>query len=200
MTMSKNKIDMEALARDLQNMGAPKRSRFVRFLKWLIFIILLLLIAGGGYVAWYFHQLTGNHAYRQAMEKIQEDPEIKAQLGEPIQLVYIKPAPSFAKDGDNLDIWWSVEGPEKKQAKVHIKTRFLNKQYETVGCIEVLLPDNKKILLAETGGDADAPAFNPGAAPAPNTAPDSSAPLEKPAEDLPEELMPKIPQVNEEMK
>jgi hypothetical protein len=129
------------------------------------------------------------------MGKILESDEIKASLGAPIKTDYLKPPPSFAKDGDNLDIWWSIVGAEKKQAKVHIKTRLMNGKYETVGSIEVVLPGGKKVLLSAAGGDDDAPVFNP--PPAPNATDSANPPAKPEEENLPEELMPKIPKVDE---
>ena len=62
-------------------------------MKWFLAIVLLLVIAGGGYAYWYFQQVFGNEAYKQAMVKIRENPEIKAALGEPIELLYVNPLP-----------------------------------------------------------------------------------------------------------
>jgi hypothetical protein len=189
--MSANDIDLKALDRDLQKLGKPPRGWFSRNWKWLVPVLLLLIIVvgGGGYACWFFQRVFGNEAYKHSMTKILENKVIKASLGEPIQTVYLSPAPSIRKDASETDILWTIAGSAEKQAKVHVFQRLMSGKWET-SIADVTLPDGKKVSLIdeEEGG---APLFQPQVTPAPD---ENANPPGKPAEEnMPDDLSPKIP-------
>jgi hypothetical protein len=188
--MAMNDIDLTALDRDLQKLKKPQRGWWARNWKRLLLILILLVLAGVGYAGWYFYELFGNDAYKQAMSKIGANQEIKAILGEPIKQVYLTPLHSFTKDGDDFEMRWEIIGANQQQAKVHVKTRLMNGNWETV-LMEVEMPGGKKIPLnADEGGNV-APKFNP------QPAPDANQPGKSADENMPDDLSPKIPSPEE---
>jgi hypothetical protein len=188
--MSTNKIDLEALGRDLQKLDKPQRGWFGRNWKWFVPLLLLLIVVvvGAGYGCWFYQRILGNEAYQKAMVKIAADKDIVTALGESIKLRYFSPTPSFRRDAGETDILWTVVGSAEKQAKVHVFQRLMSGKWETI-ISEIVLPNNKKIsLIDEDEGNAPPP-FVPQTTPAA----DSNS-TEKPSEEnMPDDLSPNIP-------
>jgi hypothetical protein len=192
--MDAKNIDLAALDRDLQKLGKPTRGWFARNWKWFLPVLLLLVIVvgGGGFVCWQYQKVFGNEAYQQAMSKILENKEIKASLGEPIKTLYLNPAPSIRQESNETNILWTIVGSSQKQAKVHIFQRLMGGKWETI-IAEVALPEGKKVsLIDEEDGNVAKPFSPPAASDA-----KANPPAKASEENLPEDLAPKIPTVED---
>ena len=139
----------------------PARSKRVR--RWpLVLLIAAVVIVAGGAVAWY--QLGGKlrwtESYRAALALVQKDPQVIAQLGEPIGEVWLPPSGSVY--GENAHLIFKVEGP-KGRAVVQADARSIAGHW-ALRSLNVTLADQKRIsinTLTGEGGEGDAPVFRP---------------------------------------
>lgn len=199
--MSEKKVDLDALARDLKGMEKPRTGRLRWILKWFVVLVLLVVVGGGAFAYWQYQKVLGNEAFKQAMKKIRESAEIKTALGEPVELVYVRPAPSIRQEAGEIDILWTVAGPSGVQAKAHVFQRLMVGKWETV-IADATLPDGKKVSLLDENDENAPPPFVPSAAneakPDMPVNPSGNPPPGKQEEEnLPDDLAPKMPPVED---
>ncbi len=178
--MSTNDTNLEALDHGQRTFAPqqPQRGWFAR--NWLWFIpslLIILFIFCCGVPAFIGFGVASkalrSGPYEVAMQKIQADPTIKRELGEPIEDVSWIPAGrlEFENDRGEADLRFDVAGP-KGQAKAHMAARFGNAKWELT-ILEVTLSSGKTLQLLKDEGN-DAPAFQ-GTKPA-NAKPESKGP------------------------
>jgi hypothetical protein len=121
------------------------------------FRLLLVLIALGGVGAYWmlFARVYRLDVVRSAMQKIESNEELQRELGKPIKAVGWRP-PNARLEEREQDVLWNIAGP-KGHAKAHVFARLMQGKWETA-IMEVVLPNGKKMSLAEEGG---AEAFDP---------------------------------------
>jgi len=165
--MSTNNIDLQALSRDVQAFGQQEKQRGWFSRNWLWFIptllIVLFIFCCGGPALIGFNiasKALRSGPYETAMQKIQADPTLKQELGEPIKDVSWIPAGrlEFENDRGEADLRFDIAGP-KNQAKAHMQARCTNAKWELT-VLEVTLSSGKTIQLLTNGGN-DAPPFKP---------------------------------------
>lgn len=112
---------------------------------WLwILAILIVLIAAGHW--WLYGRIYRLPVYRMAMESIQASEELRQALGAPIAAVGWRPPSARLEEREN-DIRWEIGGPLGR-AKAHLHARLMAGNWQC-DILEVLLPDGRKISLAE---------------------------------------------------
>jgi hypothetical protein len=166
--MSSNYSDPTALNATFPGPEQKPRGWWSRNWKWFVPTVLLTMIlicCGGpvGIVYFAFSKLYNSEAYKMTMQKIATSEELKQELGQPIENV-LNPPPSFRieenPDGrGEADARWEIEGP-KGRGKAHVIARMNDNKWEIIK-IEVILPNNKTILLHDEGGGNVAPPFVP---------------------------------------
>ncbi len=125
---------------------------------WLMWVLLVLAVAAAGAYWFLFTRVYGLEEVKTAMQKIAAHDTLRQELGEPIKPFGWRPPSARLEEGEK-DVRWEIAGP-----KGHAKARvFARKTQGTWGIVimEVELPGNKKISLADEGS---APRFD-GAAP-----------------------------------
>lgn len=165
----------------------PRRGWWSRNWLWaapagclLIFVLPLgccIGIFGGTMLA-----LKNSEPYQIALKKVQTDPKVIAQLGEPIKEARWFPSGSInVENGSGSAILnFDVAGP-KGQAHVMTQARRIGGKWGLTS-LDVTLPDGKRIpIKAEAGGDEEeAPRWTPSA----NSASTSEKPQAAPAPDI----------------
>jgi hypothetical protein len=161
-------FDLQALDRDLQEFARQQKQRGWWSRNWLWFVPTLLLTmvvfccgCPAGIFFFVVNAVYDQELFKDAMAKIEANDVLKKELGQPITIVRWPP-PAFSMDQTNgsgeADIRWEVEGP-KGRAKAHVHARLTDNRWE-VKILEVVLPNGKKVSLAdEAGGVEDAPVF-----------------------------------------
>ncbi len=124
-------------------------------------LLLAVIVLGGGAIYWSFYiRVYRLEVCRSVMQTIQINKELQDSLGQPIQLVY-RPSretvPNARVEASEIDVLWNIEGP-KGRAKAHALSKLRQGKWETI-VMEVVLPDGKKVLLAEAGGENEAQPF-----------------------------------------
>lgn len=164
--MNMDKIDLEALQRDLQEFAQQQKQRgwFRRNWRWFIpALILAIGVLGGGAIYWSLYlRIYGQDLCRSSMQTIAADKGLRESLGEPIRTVKWpsqETTPNARIEEREADILWYVEGP-KGRAKVHAKARRQMGKWET-NVLDVVLPDGKKVSLLKDDGANDALPFVP---------------------------------------
>jgi hypothetical protein len=161
--MNLDKIDLEALQRDLEEFAREQQNRgwFRRNWRWFVptaILLLILLGAAAGYWA-LFLRVYGLEVCQSAMQTIEADKGMQEAIGQPIETVKWpsrSAAPSARVEEGEADVLWSIEGP-KGRARAHVKARRMMGKWETI-TLDVVLPDGKKVLLNEAGGNEAPPA------------------------------------------
>jgi len=176
--MNFDKIDLEALQRDLEEFAREQRERgwFRRNWRWFVpTMVLTVLVVGGAALYWaLFIRIYSLEVCQSAMQTICADKELQEALGQPIETVKWpsrSAAPSARIEESEADVLWSIEGP-KGRAKVHAFARRMMGKWETT-VLDVTLPNGKKVLLNEVGGNEAAPFTAPKAEP---NKPEANAP------------------------
>jgi hypothetical protein len=161
--MNFDKIDLEALQRDLEEFAREQRERgwFRRNWQWFVPTALLtVVVVGGAAIYWaMFLRVYGLEMCQSAMRTIEADKGLQAALGQPIRTVKWpsrSAAPSARIEETEADVLWSIEGPNGR-ARAHVKARRMLGKWETV-TLDVVLPNGKKVLLNEAGGNEAPPA------------------------------------------
>jgi hypothetical protein len=187
--MSSNYSDPTALNATFPGPEQKPRGWWSRNWKWFVptVFLCLILMCGGcltGIAVLFISGLRHLEPYVVTMEKIQANPEAQEALGQPIRDDSWFPV--LSPDGNNMDIRWDLSGPKGK-GKAHVKARMTGNKWEIV-LIEVILPNDKKILLHDEGGGNVAPPFKaqgaaegekkPEAAPSPDLTPNIPMPEE----------------------
>jgi hypothetical protein len=136
----------------------------------ILLIVLILLVAGAG-IAW--HQLGGKlkstEPYKLALAQVQKDPQVLAQLGEPVRDAEILPSGSV--HGDTSNVMFRIAGP-KGRASVRAEARRIGGKWGLTA-LDVITADQKRLSLktpSGEGGEGDAPVWRPGSGTAPKTA------------------------------
>ena len=163
--MNFDKIDLEALQRDLEEFAREQAERgwYRRNWRWFVPTALLTVIVVGGAALYWalFLRVYGLEVCQSAMRTIRADKQLQEALGQPIQTVKWpsrSAAPSARIEESEADVLWSIEGP-KGRAKAHVFARRMLGKWETV-TLDVVLPNGKKVLLNEAGdSEAQAPPF-----------------------------------------
>jgi hypothetical protein len=196
-----DKSDLAALDRDVQGLPPQEKKRGWWSRNWLWFVPTLLLTliilccgcpVGIGYLVFSkaLDEMYKLPVFQEGMKKIEADPQVKKEIGEPIVIVRWPP-PSFRIDQTDgrgeADVRWEIDG-SKGRAKAHLTARLTGDKWETI-VLEVVLPSGKKVsLLTEGEGEGKAPLFEgtkPNATPTENNKPAPEINLQTPG-DLPE--------------
>lgn len=152
---------------DKPSPAQPAPSKRPRRWPVIVVLVLIVLVAGAA-IAW--HQLGGKlkstEPYKLALAQVQKDPQVIAQLGEPIRDAWLPPSGSV--DGVNANLTFKIQGP-KGRATVQADVRIIAGKWE-LRLLTVTLADQKRISLNTSsgpGGKVDAPTWKPksGAAP-----------------------------------
>ncbi len=146
---------------------AEKRRRWP-----LIVVLIVVVVAVGGAIAWreLGGKLKSTEPYRMALAQVQAAPEVIAQLGQPIRDVEILPSGSLY--GDKANLMFRIAGP-KGRASVRVEARRIGGAWG-LSLVEVTTTDQKRISVNTAtgpGGEGDAPAWKPGSATQPDSAP-----------------------------
>lgn len=194
--MSMNNIDLEALQRDLEAFALEQSQKgwFRRNWLWFVPVLLLLVVVIGGGAAYWslFLRIYNLELCQSAMQAIQANQDLQNTLGQPIQFAYHpnrESTPNARIEADEIELRWNVEG-SKSHAKAHLLAKNRQGKWDTV-VLEVILPNERKVSLADAVGDADdAPKFDaPKKEPAvksQTTAPPPEINLMAPPGDVPE--------------
>ena len=140
--------------------------------RWPVFLLMvvILLVAGAG-IAWYQlgGKLKSTEPYKMALAQVQKDPQVLAQLGEPVRDSEILPSGSV--HGDTSNVMFRVTGP-KGRASVRAEARRIGGKWGLTA-LDVITADQKRLSLktpSGEGGEGDAPVWKPGSGTAPKTA------------------------------
>jgi hypothetical protein len=158
--MNMDNLDQGTLDQNVAQFGQPpKRGWWSRNWLWFVPTVLLVLVVFCcgcplGFAFWAFGRMYDMPPLNDAMQKIQSNETLTKELGQPIKPAYWPP-PQFQPADREMDIRWEIQGPNG-QARAHLKTRMMNGQWEPV-TLEVILADNRKISIAEEGGNEAAP-------------------------------------------
>jgi len=148
--------DAQQCAAEGQSCGCPLAKCKCRWGFWLI----VLIVLGGAAVYWALYaRIYRLDECRQTMQNIAANEEVRNALGQPIEPTGWRP-PSARLEAGERDVRWEVAGP-KGQAKAHVNSRQRQGEWEIV-VMEIVLPDGKKISLAEDGGAPKFEAPKPG--------------------------------------
>jgi hypothetical protein len=135
-----------------------------------IVVLAVVILAAGAGILW--HQLGGKlkstEPYKMALAQVQKDPQVIAQLGEPIRDAEILPSGSVY--GDKANLMFRIAGP-KGRASVRAEARRIGGKWG-LAVLDVITADQKRISLDTSSGETgegDAPVWKPGAGPAPKT-------------------------------
>jgi len=165
----------------------PKRGWFGRNWLWFVptVIVLPILLCAGCFGGLFFigvAALKGNPAYQQALKRVQDNPEVQAQLGQPIDDATVLPQGQFnLENGEGTaKFFFSVKGP-KGSANVIAEAETTDGNWHYDKLELTCDADGTKIDLSEAHvpNADDAPAFAPDAdeaAAAEGTDDDSPAP------------------------
>jgi hypothetical protein len=125
--------------------------------KWLV--LLLILVVGAG-IAWVVVQQIGGNlrateAYQAAMQKIQNFPALKEELGQPITDSWRTAGRS---EPNEVDLIFAIQGP-KGAAKVHAHGKPIQGKW-ALDILDVTVNASGKMLkLLEGDDEGDAPRF-----------------------------------------
>ncbi len=160
---------MENLDQDQPQPAAPpRRSWLARNWRWFVPVTLLglVLLCGGccvGIFGVVFGVLKSSEPYQMALERVQKDPQVIAQLGEPIEDADWFPSGEINVQNDQgrARFDFDVAGPNGK-AHVHAEVRRLAGQWGLTRVV-VTTEDRKRIVLDVTSGEGpnQAPLFQP---------------------------------------
>lgn len=158
--MNREDLDPGTAGHKTLDFGRRKhRGWWPRNRLWFVPALLLavVVLGGGALYWWFFARVYSLEAYRSAMQKIAADPELRAEIGEPIRAVRWPPPSPRLEEGET-DIRWRIEGP-KGHAKAHLKARLMVGKWETV-ILEAVLDDERKIAIRDASDtEAEAPRF-----------------------------------------
>lgn len=164
--------------------SAPEAARKRR--RWpLITAIIVVVLVAGGFIAWreLGGKLKSTEPYQMALVRVQADPEVIAQLGQPIRDVEFLPSGSIY--GDKANVMFRIAGP-RGRASVRAEARRIGGSWG-LSLLEVTTVDQKRISVntaSGSGGEGDAPAWKPGAAAKPDSEPAKTPPLASPSPDI----------------
>ncbi len=154
--------------KDISTPAQPTQAKRPR--RWpAILLLVLIVIAAGAGIAW--HQLGGKlkstEPYKIALAQVQKDPQVIAQLGEPIRDAEILPSGSV--HGDTANVMFRVAGP-KGRGSVRAEARRIGGKWGLTA-LDVITADQKRLSLKTSGegGDGDAPMWTPPGGAAPKT-------------------------------
>jgi hypothetical protein len=148
-----------------------------------VFLLLVVVIAVGACVVWY--QAGGKYRwsepYKAALAQVRKDPQVIAQLGEPIHDVLFTLSGSVY--GENANLTFKVAGP-KGRATVQADARAIAGKWG-LRMLTVTFADLKRISLNTSsgeGGEGDAPKWPAtGSTPAPPKPPAEAPKVPPPA-------------------
>jgi hypothetical protein len=152
------------------NPEPPKRGWFGRNWLWFVptIIILPILLCGGCFGVIFFaafSAIKGSDAYKLALERVQQSPEVQAQLGEPITDATTFPSGSVrSMNGEgSAIIYMRVAGP-KGSANVVVEAETSGGAWHFDKLEVTTDADGTKIDLGDehVPSEDDAPAFEPG--------------------------------------
>lgn len=142
----------------------PQRGWFAR--NWLWFIpltlfVLFLMCAGActGLLGVGYFALYNSDPYRLALEAVQKDPRVKAQLGDPIDGVSWPPPGGkidIQNDRGEANLTFHVQGP-KGQASVQSQSRMIGGKWGLVAATVVFGDGQRIVVDTSDAGDGDAP-------------------------------------------
>lgn len=147
--------------------GETKPARPLVARRWLARLLVLgilvpvcAVVAGGATLYFKFGPLRSSDAYRMGLEKVQQDPTVLAQLGEPIRTVNWFPGGIL--EADRADLHFPIVGP-KGRAQIGLQARRLSGTWG-LASLEVTFSDGKRhsIDTSEAGGLDEAPKWSPG--------------------------------------
>lgn len=147
---------------DEQATPARQRQGCLRFV---IFAAILVLVA----LCFIIPRLVakkGGEPYRMALTAVQDDPQVKQRLGEPIRSASWLPQGSIdvSDDWGDANLTFRVQGPKGK-ATVNVLARRIAGQWGLTS-LTVTYPDGQRqqIDVSESGGsELEAPRWQPGA-------------------------------------
>jgi hypothetical protein len=156
---------------DMESPTSAQAPQAKRPRRWpVILVLVLIVIAGGAGIAW--HQLGGKlkstEPYKLTLAQVQKDPQVIAQLGEPIRDAEILPSGSVY--GDKANVMFRIAGP-KGRASVRAEARRIGGKWG-LAVLDVITADQKRLSLSTgpgAGGEGDAPTWKPKSGAAPKT-------------------------------
>ncbi len=149
----------------------PKRGWFGRNWLWFVptVIVLPILLCAGCFGGIFFSvvaAIKGSDAYKLALERVQQSPDVQAQLGEPITDATVLPMGNiqFTNGEGTADMFFSVKGP-KGSANVVVEAETTAGAWHFDKLEVTCDADGTKIDLSEehVPNADDAPAFAPDA-------------------------------------
>jgi len=153
----------------------------------LVLLLVVVVIAVGACAIWY--QAGGKYRwsepYKAAMAQVQKDPQVIAQLGEPIHDVLFSLSGSVY--GENANLTFKIAGP-KGGATVQTDARMIAGKWG-LRMLNVTSADGKRISLNTSsgdGGEGDAPKWpaTGGASPKANVEAPKILPSASPGPDI----------------
>jgi len=144
----------------------PKQRWLSRKRLWLVPVVLLAaIVLGGGICVMVLRAPISSEPYRIALERVQQDPQVREQLGEPIEDVTRFPTGSVHTEDDRgeANLGFDVAGP---QGKAHVSTRARRIDGKWgLTTVEVTIAADGQRLLLDIGGKDDnfgeAPPWSP---------------------------------------
>jgi hypothetical protein len=128
----------------------------------LVLLLVVVAMAVGAGVLWY--QAGGKHRwsepYKAALAQVQNDPQVIAQLGQPVGAVWFSLSGSV--DRENAHLTFKIGGP-KGRADVQVDARVIGGKWG-LRMLNVTFADQKRISLKTSsgeGGEGDAPKWPP---------------------------------------
>lgn len=148
---------------DTESPTSAQPTQVKRPRRWpLILTLVLIILAAGAGIAW--HQLGGKlkstEPYKMALAQVQKDPQVIAQLGEPIRDTEFLPSGSVY--GDKANVMFRIAGPNGRAA-VRAEARRIGGKWG-LAVLDVITTDQKRISLNTSSGPAgegDAPTWKP---------------------------------------
>jgi hypothetical protein len=152
---------------DSSTPAQPTQAKRPRRWPTILLLVLIVLAAGAG-VAWYQlgGKLKSTEPYKLALAQVQKDPQVIAQLGEPVRDAEFLPSGSV--HGDTSNVMFRVAGP-KGRASVRAEARRIAGKWGLTA-LDVITADQKRLSLntsSEAGGEGNAPKWTPAGGTAP---------------------------------
>jgi len=176
--MNMDQLDPMTLDPNAGGFEPPKRRGWwSRNWIWFVptmFLVMVIFCCGCplGILFAFYGAIFNSEPFLGAMQKVQADPAVRQELGQPIEMVYWPPPNArieIKDDRGEADMHWEIEGP-KGRARAHVTARMIDGQWGIV-VLEVRLANGKKLLLSGEGGN-EAPPFE-------NLAPPAAQPEQK---------------------
>ncbi len=133
-------------------------------------VVLVILLCAGILLGVGVFGMRALPPYQTALKKVQNDPQVRERLGEPIESASWIPLGSFKVENDSgsANLTFKVSGPKGK-AEVNVIARMIAGKWGLT-TLTVTYPDGtrQELDVSDTGDDEmDAPKWAPGAGAAP---------------------------------